>query len=111
MWRDSWTPQNTDTDIPAIRYNNSWDNQVSSFWIKDISFIKLKNIQLGYKIPDSAVSRLGFQSVYVYVNSQNVFTIVSKEYDGWDPERNTFTGDSNMYPVPRITSFGINLNF
>jgi len=111
MWRDSWTPQNTDTDIPAIRYNNSWDNQVSSFWVKDISFIKLKNIQLGYKISQSAVSRLGFQSVYVYVNSQNVFTIVSKEYDGWDPERNTFTGDSNMYPVPRITSFGINLNF
>ncbi len=111
MWRDSWTPQNTDTDIPAIRYNNSWDNQVSSFWVRDISFIKLKNIQLGYKIPDSAISRLGFQSVYVYVNSQNVFTIVHKGYDGWDPERNTFSGSSNMYPVPRITSFGINLNF
>jgi len=111
MWRDSWTPENTDTDIPAIRYNNTWDNQVSSFWVKDISFLKLKNIQLGYKIPESATSKIGFQSVYVYVNAQNVFTIVSKDYDGWDPERNNFTGDSNMYPVPRITSFGINLNF
>lgn len=111
MWRDAWTPHNTDTEIPAIRYNNTWDSQVSSFWVKDISFIKLKNIQLGYKIPDKTVSKLGFQSVYVYVNSQNVFTIVSKNYDGYDPERNTFSGSSNMYPVPRITSFGINLNF
>lgn len=111
MWRDSWTPQNKDTNIPAIRYINSWDNQVSSFWVKDISFIKLKNIQLGYKIPESAISKIGIQSLYVYINTQNVFTIVKKGYDGWDPERNTFSGSSNMYPVPRITSFGINLNF
>jgi len=111
MWRDSWSPSNTDTNIPAIRYNNTWDNQVSSFWIKDISFLKLKNIQLGYSVPSNTLSKLGFQTIYVYVNAQNVFTLVSKDYDGWDPERNTFTGNSNMYPVPVITSFGINLNF
>lgn len=111
MWRDSWSPSNTDTDIPSIRYNNTWDNQVSSFWVKEISFLKLKNIQLGYSFPGNTLSKLGFQNIYVYVNAQNVFTIVSKDYDGWDPERNTFTGNSNMYPVPVITSFGINLNF
>ena len=111
MWRNSWTPDNKDTDIPKISYNNTWDNQVSSFWVHDISFIKLKNIQLGYTLSGNILSRLGLQNVYLYVNAQNVFTIVNKNYDGWDPERNTFTGDSNMYPIPRIASFGINLNF
>jgi TonB-linked SusC/RagA family outer membrane protein len=111
MWRDSWSPSNTDTNIPAIRYNNTWDNQVSSFWVKEISFLKLKNIQLGYSLPSNTLSKFGFQNLYVYLNVQNVFTIVGKGYDGWDPERNTFTGNSNMYPVPVITSFGINLNF
>ena len=111
MWRDAWSVDNTDTDIPAIRYNNTWDNQVSSFWVHDISFLKLKNIQLGYNLPENILSSVGIKNVYFYLNAQNVFTIVNKNYDGWDPERNTFTSDSNMYPVPRIVSLGINLNF
>ncbi len=110
-WRDAWTPDNTDTEIPAIRYNNTWNSQVSSFWVHDISFLKLKNIQLGYNLPENILSSIGVQKVYFYVNAQNVFTIVSKDYDGWDPERNTFTSSSNMYPVPRIVSLGVNLNF
>jgi len=111
MWRDAWTPQNNDTDIPKISYNNTWDNSVSSFWVHDISFIKLKNIQLGYNLPGNVITRLGLQNVYLYLNAQNVFTIVNKDYEGWDPERNTFTSDSNMYPIPRIASIGINLKF
>lgn len=111
MWRDAWTPDNTGTNIPAIRYNNTWNSQVSSFWVHDISFLKLKNLQLGYNLPENLLSSMGVQNIYFYVNAQNVFTIVSKDYDGWDPERNTFTSSSNMYPVPRIMSLGINLNF
>jgi len=111
MWRDAWTTDNTDTDIPKISYNNTWDNSVSSFWIHDISFIKLKNIQLGYNLPENVLTSLGLQNVYLYLNAQNVFTIVNKDYEGWDPERNNFTSDSNMYPIPRIASIGINLKF
>jgi hypothetical protein len=111
MWRDAWTTENTDTDIPKISYNNTWDNSVSSFWVHDVSFIKLKNIQLGYNLPENVLTSLGLQSVYLYLNAQNVFTLVNKDYEGWDPERNTFTSDSNMYPIPRIASIGINLKF
>lgn len=111
MWKDAWTPENTDTEIPGIKYNNTWDNSVSSFWIHDISFIKLKNIQFGYNLPGNVLSQIGLRNVYLYVNAQNVFTLVKKDYEGWDPERNNFTSDSNMYPVPGITSIGINLNF
>ncbi len=110
-WRNAWTPENTDTDIPSIKFDNSWDNSESSFWVHDISFVKLKNVQIGYAIPDNLVLRLGFQKIYFYANAQNVFTIVGKDYEGYDPERDTFDSGNNLYPVPRIISVGVNLNF
>ena len=110
-WRDAWTPQNTNTDMPILYWNNSWDMQQSSFWVKNISFLKLKNIQLGYTVPETLTSRIGMQKIYVYVNAQNVFTIVDKDFEGYDPEKNTFSATINEYPVPRIISLGVNLNF
>lgn len=110
-WRDAWTPENTDTDIPSVKFNNSWDNSQSSYWVQEINFVKLKNIQFGYTFPNAVSSRLGLQKIYLYANGQNVFTIVSKDYEGYDPERNTFDAGYRMYPIPRIVSFGVNLNF
>jgi TonB-linked SusC/RagA family outer membrane protein len=110
-WRDAWTPQNTNTNIPSIKYNDTWDNSESSFWVHDMSFIKLKNIQLGYTIPNRFTTKLALQKIYLYANAQNVFSLVNKDYEGYDPERNTFDSGNNLYPVPRIISFGINLNF
>lgn len=110
-WRNAWSPQNTDTDIPSVKFNNSWDGSQSSFWVQEINFLKLKNIQLGYTFPDGITSRLGLQKIYFYANGQNVFTLVSKDFEGFDPERNTFDSGNRIYPVPRIISFGINLNF
>ena len=52
------------------------------------------------------------QRLYVYANTQNLFTIMLKKgYEGYDPERNTFDSGTNYYPTPRIFTFGINLNF
>ena len=110
-WLDSWTAENTDTDIPMIRFDNSWDNQQSSFWVNECSYIKVKNIRLGYSFPNTLVSRLGIEKIYVYANAQNLFSIVNKNFDGYDPEKDTFSSGVNLYPVPRIISFGINLNF
>ena len=110
-WRDAWTPKNTDTDIPSIKIDNSWDNSQSSYWVKEISFVKLRNIQLGYDLPANIVSRLGIKKIYAYANAQNVFTIVDKDYEGYDPERNTFDAGDRLYPNPRIISIGVNVNF
>jgi len=110
-WRDAWTPQNTKTDMPSLKFDNSWDKSESSFWVHKINFLKLKNVQLGYTLPAHVVSRLGLQKIYIYANAQNVFTIVSNGYEGYDPERNTFDNGYRLYPVPRIVSFGVNLNF
>ena len=110
-WRNAWTPQNTNTNVPSLKYDNTWDNSENSYWVHNLSFIKLKNIQLGYTCPGSIVSKLGVQKIYIYANAQNVFSIVNKDYEGYDPERNTFDSGNNLYPIPRIISFGVNLNF
>jgi TonB-dependent starch-binding outer membrane protein SusC len=110
-WRNAWTPENTDTDVPALRFNNTWDSSPSTFWISKGDFIKAKNIQLGYAVPESISTKYGMKRAYFYLNAQNVFTLVNGDYQGYDPERNTFNSGNNLYPVPRILSFGANLTF
>ncbi|MEX2592852.1 MAG: TonB-dependent receptor [Anditalea sp.] len=110
-WLNSWTPQNTDTDMPSVKFDNAWDQSQSSFWVQKINFLKLKNIQFGYSIPERFSLNRGIQKAYLYLNAQNVFVLVNKDYEGYDPERNTFDSGNNTYPIPRIISFGINLNF
>jgi TonB-dependent starch-binding outer membrane protein SusC len=108
-WRDAWTPENPDTNVPALRVDYSWNNQQSSYWVEEISFLKLKNIQLGYSLPTNITSMLGSQRIYLYANAQNVGTLVSSSYNGYDPERSTFDSGVRHYPIPRIISFGINI--
>jgi hypothetical protein len=110
-WRDAWTPQNTDTDVPSVKFNNSWDGSQSSYWVQELSYIKLKNVQLGYTFPEHITSSLGLQKLYLYANGQNMFTLVTDDYEGYDPERNTFDAGYSLYPVPRIMSVGVNINF
>lgn len=111
-WRDAWSPENPDSNIPMLRFDSSWDTYDSSFWVHRIDFLKLKNLQLGYAFPEWITSKLKMQRLYVYANAQNLFTIMWKKgYEGYDPERNTFDSGTNYYPTPRIFTFGINLNF
>lgn len=112
MWKDAWTPENSDSNIPMLRFDSSWDTYDSSFWMHRIDFLKLKNLQLGYAVPEQITSKLKIKKLYLYANAQNLFTIMWKKgYEGYDPERNTFDSGANIYPTPRIFTFGMNLNF
>lgn len=110
-WLDAWSPSNPNSQLPMARFDNSWDRSDSDFWIVDGRFLKFKNVQLGYALPDRVSSKLKLQRAYFYLNAQNIWTLASKAYDGYDPERNTFDAGANMYPIPRILSLGVNLNF
>ncbi len=110
-WLNSWTPTNTNTNIPMARFDNSWNSSQSSFWVNKVDFVKLKNIQLGYSVPEKLSNKYGLKKAYIYVNAQNMYTLVSNEFDGYDPEKNTFDSSVNQYPVPRIVTLGVNLNF
>lgn len=110
-WRDAWTPENPSNTLPMIKVNDTWNRQESSFWATDASWFKLKNIQLGYQVPSNLTKKLSLQSLYVYVNGTDLFTIVSSKYEGTDPERDTFTSGYDNYPVPRVLSVGLNITF
>lgn len=111
-WKDAWSPENKDSDIPMMRFDSTWDAYDSSFWMHRIDFLKLKNVQLGYAFPEKTGSSLGIRRLYVYANAQNIFTIMwNKGYEGYDPERNTFDSGGAFYPSPGIITFGLNINF
>lgn len=110
-WLNAWTPKNTDTSVPSAKFDNSWDESPSSYWVQELNYIKLKNIQLGYAFHESFLTKAKLTKAYVYLNAQNVFSLVSDDYEGYDPERNTFNSGYSVYPVPRIVSLGVNLNF
>ena len=97
---DRWTPSNPDSDIARAGASN-WLS--SSFLRQDLSFVKLRNIQLGYTLPPSWVS--GIRNVKLYVSGQNLVTWTKDEYFGYDPDGST------GYPSASTLIFGLNLGF
>ena len=110
-WRDAWTPENPSTSTPRMVINDTWNRQQSSFWSTDMSWFKLKNLQIGYNIPKSITNKVLIQNLYIYLNGTDIFTIVSDKYEGFDPERDTFSDGYNHYPIPKIYSMGLNITF
>jgi TonB-linked SusC/RagA family outer membrane protein len=104
---NAWTPTNTGSSIPAATLiNTNNEGRASTYFIENASYMKLRNLQLGYSLPNSLFSKVKVQGVRVYVQGQNLFTVKSKEYTGADPEVTNY-----QYPVPRIFSAGLNLSF
>ncbi|WP_303312723.1 TonB-dependent receptor [Hymenobacter sp. BT730] len=103
---DAWSPTNTGSSIPAsslINTNN--EGRASTYFIENASYLKLRNIQLGYSLPESLVSRVKLQGARVYVQGQNFFTIKSKELSTPDPEVTNY-----QYPIPVIFTTGLNIS-
>lgn len=110
-----WTEQNPDKwaeypRLETLNMNNA-NLQVSDYWVRNASFLRLKNLQLGYTLPKMTVSKIGIENLRVFVSCQNLLTFNSF-YKGWDPENEIGTGDApSYYPVNRIFSFGLNVKF
>jgi TonB-linked SusC/RagA family outer membrane protein len=108
--KDYWTPENRDALFPRLAFNNSNNQQNSSFWVKDASYLRLKNVQLGYNIPRNLISKIGISKLRLYVSTDNVFTL-SKFWEYFDVEAPVLSGYGNFYPIMRTTSVGIDLTF
>jgi TonB-linked SusC/RagA family outer membrane protein len=113
-----WTPTNTDTDVPKAFGGRS--RRSSTRWIQDGSFIRLKNLALGYNLPNSALEKMGLRKFRIYVSAQNILTITG--YTGYDPEVNYRTdgatnGNRNLgldyasYPNAKSYTLGLNIGF
>ncbi len=103
---NAWTPENRDTDIPKLYYGDSRNNQISDFFLRDASFLKIKTLQLGYTIPEHIIKPL--EKIRVYIDLENFFTFTS--YPGQDPENASLTM-STSYPIIKTMSLGLNVNF
>ncbi len=110
---DAWTPSNTDTMVPALSYSvTNSETDPNSYFVEDASYLKLKNLQIGYTMPDSIVDSIGADSLRLYVQASNLLVIT--DYTGVDPEvaisDNLSLGvDENVFPMSRIITFGVNL--
>jgi TonB-linked SusC/RagA family outer membrane protein len=109
---ESWTPTRTNTDVPMASNgsNFSTNTTVVSYYIEDGSFLRLKNLQLGYTLPQSVLSKINVKSLRLYVQGVNVFTLT--KYSGLDPELGgddrRFGEDSGNYPNVKQLIFGLN---
>jgi len=110
-----WTPQNNTSDIPVNRNatHNNYRGQ-TDYWLDDGTFVRLRNISLGYTVPRDYTEKLGVTKFRIYVAAQNPLTIT--KYDGYDPEvgnngLSTRGIDQGTYPVSSQIRTGLQIEF
>ncbi len=126
---DRWTEDNQDTDVPAFidavtRQNAGLVSKVSlgsdagrlQRYVEDGSYVRLKNVSLGYFIPTSLISKIGITKLKAYVSGTNLITLTN--YTGYDPEVSSYNSndaqigvDLSNYPTSRTITFGIDVTF
>ena len=106
-WTEPWSWDNRNGSWPRLGGPAGNNQTQSSFWLDDMSFLRLKNIQLGYSIPNKLISKLGVTDLRIVATAENLATFTS--FRGLDPEKQ---GDSNdVYPINKSYSIAINLSF
>jgi len=106
--KDRWTPDNRDASFPRFAFNETNNEQTSSFWMRDASYVRLKNIQLGYTLPKWIMKKINAQQVRIYVSGQNLFTL-DNFWDGYDVEAPV--GNGGFYPQVKTYSMGLDIKF
>jgi hypothetical protein len=112
-----WTPTNTNTNVPrAVWGDPNANRRISTRFLEDGSYVRLKTISLGYNLPKSIVQKIKLDKVRIYVQGANLWT--STKYSGLDPEVNTFnTSNTSLgtdfltFPQPRTYTIGVNIGF
>lgn len=107
----AWSPSNPNSDIPAMTNNTANNEQrFSSYFVQNGSYIKLRNVELGYTFPTSITEKMYMKNLRLYVSADNVFTLKKfwgdDKYTSFDPERPSYA-----YLTPFTFNFGINVTF
>lgn len=109
LWLDSWTPENTNAEYPRLATPNADINtEQSDIWVPDASYLRMKDLQIGYTFPKALLSKVGISRLRLYYSGQNLFTITGM-LKGWDPEAPA--GRGNAFPQTIVNSVGVNLTF
>ncbi|MFR9165119.1 MAG: TonB-dependent receptor [Dysgonomonas sp.] len=106
----AWSPENPHSSIPALTFSdNNNETRMSTYFIEDGSYLKMKNLKLGYDFKGQWLRTLGLSSFNLYGQIDNVFTIT--DYSGLDPELPYGGLDRAPYPRGRTLTLGVNLKF
>lgn len=108
---DAWTPTNTKSTIPAISVNNYNDEgRFSTYYIESGSYLKVRNVELGYTLPENVVNSLKIKQARVSLRADNLVTLMktwgNNAYTGLDPET-----PGNSYPLPLSMTMSVNVTF
>lgn len=107
---DRWTGEGTSNSVPRAVYSDPNKNaRHSSRFIEDGSYLRIKNLTLGYTLPQAISKKAYLQTVRMYMSCQNLYTMT--KYSGFDPEVGANGIDLSTYPLTRTISFGVNVKF
>ena len=106
-WIDRWTPENPSTTLPRVGgINNA---QFSDFYVEDVSYLRLRNIELGYNLPIDISKKAGIQKLRIFASGQNLLTFTKLK--NFDPERASGGATDQLTPLFKVFTTGINLKF
>src|SRR5690606_11265222 len=110
IWEERWTPENNDRDaiIPRQKLGQTTNMWNSDYWNRDASYVRLKNVNLGYSFNTGLIR--GVDMVRVYLSGTNLFTVSQIQEYGLDPESPDATRGWT-YPIQKTLTVGVNINF
>ncbi|TKG91516.1 SusC/RagA family TonB-linked outer membrane protein [Puteibacter caeruleilacunae] len=108
---NAWSPSNTGSDIPIVSLKDENNNfgTTSDWYLENGSYMRIKNVTLGYTVPQEKIKPLGIGDLRLYISAQNLLTLSG--YTGMDPEIGNRGIDKGKYPVARTLIMGINVSF
>jgi len=110
-WRNRWTPENPSTTMPKMYWGVNAPQKVSrtsTYFLEDASYLRLKNLSIGYNVPSELSENMGIRKLRIYFSGDNLLTF--SDYPGLDPERGG-SGALVNYPQNKIYSLGLNIQF
>lgn len=108
---DTWSEDNRDAEFPLLLIDGSGSNPnniISDFWVKSGAYMRIKNVVIGYTLPQTVVQRLSIEKCRLYLSGQNLFTLTDA-YKGYDPENSVSNG--SFYPLMQTFTFGVDIQF
>lgn len=110
MHKDYWTKDNVNATFPRLFFNGTNNTQPSSFWLKDASYLRLKNAQVGYSLPSNVAKKISVNNMRFYLSGDNLLTF-DKFWKGYDVENTNNVTTAAYYPMVKNITFGIEINF
>jgi hypothetical protein len=103
---NAWTPQNPNSDIPALTTtDDNFESRFSTYYVENGSYLKIRNAQIGYTLPSATLKKLKMQKLRIYAGGDNLLLLFkSDSFTGLDPESPAYG-----YPNPTVVTAGINI--